>query len=127
TVSDGRRVVQAFWLDSTGTPISEFTDATSSPVHLNTIPSNASAIRVTTRIEYDTFMLGILGQKRLTAEASSVARETVVATVPPPPYQPFSMLPLSRHGQRQPNLRYTTTLRPWVMSPFRTLTRLNCI
>ena len=88
--SDGRRVVQAFWLTKDGVPTatnSEFTDATSSPAYRNTVPSDAYAIRVTTRIEYDTFMLGILGQKRLTAEASSVARESVV--VQPPPLSVF--------------------------------------
>src|SRR5262249_25386630 len=88
--SDNRRVVQAYWLDNTGAMVAngEFTDATST--NTSDIPSGATAIRVTTRIEYDTFMLGILGQKRLTAEASSVARETVVVSPPPPDVWPYA-------------------------------------
>ncbi len=88
TTSDGRRVLQAYWVDSTGALISggEFTDATSS----NTIPSTTYAIKVTTRIEYQTFMAGLVGFQTITAEASSIARQSVVASAPPISVWPYS-------------------------------------
>jgi hypothetical protein len=88
STSDNRRVVQAYWLDSNGGVLSEFTDTTST--NHSDIPSTAMAIKVTTRIEYNTFMLGILGQKTLTAEGSSIARKVATVVAPTTTVWPYS-------------------------------------